>query len=197
MPDPELVRPIGRGYPLPPDFLPSELCRLVSYPSIQVTPGKEAMQGHPEAVASLSRLFEAARGAGLTNLYVQSAYRSMATQAYLWESAGGDNQRRVAPPGMSEHQSGLAFDFAAAPYGTPSGFEATPASRWLRAHAHRFGFVCTYPRAGIDGIAREPWHYRYVGVQVSTRLYELGYLDPTSTLNPIEFYADLLQGSRS
>jgi hypothetical protein len=30
-----------------------------------------------------------------------------------------------------------------------------------------------------------------VGVQTSMRLYELGYLEPGSTINPIEFYAGL------
>jgi D-alanyl-D-alanine carboxypeptidase len=191
-PDPELVRPIGKNYPLPPDFRPSALHTLVSYPFIQVQSGREAMQGHPEALAWLSRLFEAARQAGITDLYVRSAYRSMATQAYMWEAAGGVHQSQVAPPGTSEHQSGLAFDFATS---GSSWFAATPADLWLRAHAYRFGFVCTYPRPGIDGVPAERWHYRYVGVQTSTQLYELGYLDPSSTLNPIEFYAGLLEKS--
>ena len=196
-PDPELIRPIGKNYPLPPDFYPSELHTLVSYPFIQVQPGTEAMQGHPEAAAWLSRLFEAARQAGIFDLYVSSGYRSMATQAYMWENAGGTNQSRVAPPGTSEHHSGLAFDFVTGQNtGGQSGFTATPAGRWLRAHAHRFGFVCTYPRPGIDGISPESWHYRYVGVQTSTQMYEWNYLDPASTLNPIEFYAGLLEKSR-
>ena len=193
-PDPEVVRPIGRNYPLPPDFHPSALHPLVSYPFIQVQPGKEAMLGHPEAAAWLSRLFAAARGEGISDLYVRSAYRSMAAQAHLWESAGGANQNRVAPPGTSEHQSGLAFDFATGLFDdSPLRFETTSAGRWLRVHAYRFGFVCTYPRPGIDGISAESWHYRYVGVQTSTQLYELNYLDPASTINPIEFYAGLLE----
>jgi D-alanyl-D-alanine carboxypeptidase len=199
-PDLELIRPIGKAYPLPPDFYPSALHSLVSYPFIQVLPGREALQGHPEAAAALNRLFEATRQAGIADLYVSSAYRSMATQAYMWEAAGGVHQSRVAPPGTSEHQSGLAFDFVTFqtdPYtGGQLWFEATAAHRWLRAHAHRFGFVNTYPRPGIDGILAESWHYRYVGVQASTQLYELGYLDPGSTINPIEFYAGLLEHSR-
>jgi D-alanyl-D-alanine carboxypeptidase len=200
IPDLELIRPIGKAYPLPTDFVPSALHTLVSYPFIQVQPGRETLQGHPEAVAALSQLFEAARQAGITDLYVTSAYRSMATQAYMWESAGGAHQSRVAPPGTSEHQSGLAFDFATFqtdPYtGSPLWFEATAAHRWLRAHSHRFGFVNTYPRPGIDGILAESWHYRYVSVEISTQLYELGYLDPASTIDPIEFYASLSQQSR-
>ena len=191
-PDPEFIRPIGKNYPLPPDFRPSELRTLLAYPFIRVTPGKEALLGHPVAVAWLSRLFEAAREAGITNLSVRSAYRSMATQAYLWENAGGKSQSRVASPGTSEHHSGLAFDFCTA----PSRFSQSPADLWLRDHAHRFGFVCTYPRPGIDGISQESWHYRYVGMQTSTQMAEWNYLDPNSTLNPIEFYAGLMEKSR-
>lgn len=196
-PDPAIIRPIGKNYPLPADYHPGELHALVSYPSIQVQRGREALQGQPEALAWLSRLFDAARQAGITELYVSSGYRSIATQTAMWQAAGGAQQTRVAPPGTSEHQSGLAFDFATLPVAPqtngPVGFSATPAGRWLRAHAHEFGFVCTYSRPGIDGISAEPWHYRYVGVQTSTQLYQLGYLDPGSTINPIEFYAGLLQ----
>jgi D-alanyl-D-alanine carboxypeptidase len=191
----EIVRPIGKNYPLPPNFAPSALDLLVSYPFIRVQPGKEAMVGHPEALAWLDKLFETAGRMGISNLYVSSAYRSTAQQTTMWQAAGGWNQTRVAPPGTSEHQSGLAFDLSASPvaqngYGQ-SGFVATSAAGWLRANAQRFGFVNTYPRPGIDGIEAEHWHWRYVGVGVATRLYELGYLDPGSTINPIEFYAEL------
>jgi D-alanyl-D-alanine carboxypeptidase len=170
---------------------------LVSYPFIQVQPGKEFMLGHPEALAWLNQLFEAAGQAGVTPLYVSSAYRSMATQTLMWESAGGWDQTRVAPPGTSEHQSGLAFDLSTSPTirsgdGQP-GFATTPASGWVRQNAHRFGFVNTYPRPGIDGIEAEHWHWRYVGVAISTQLYELGYLKPGSAINPIEFYAERMR----
>jgi D-alanyl-D-alanine carboxypeptidase len=194
VPDSALVRPIGKDYPLPPDFAPSELRSLVSYPGIRVRPGREWLHGDPRALEALSRLFAAARQAGIITLMVDSAYRSWATQSTMWTNAGGWGQSRVAPPGTSEHQSGLAFDFAA--YDNTYGFAATSASRWLRANAHRFGFVCTYPRAGIDAILAEPWHYRYVGVQTSSQLHALGYLDPGSAINPIEFYATVSEKSQ-
>jgi D-alanyl-D-alanine carboxypeptidase len=155
----------------------------------------EGMVGHPEALAWLNRLFEEAGRMGISSLYVRSAHRSMAQQTAMWQAAGGWNQTRVAPPGTSEHQSGLAFDLSVNPIaqsGHPHpGFVTSSASGWLRANAHRFGFVNTYPRPGIDGIQAEYWHWRYVGEGVATQLYSLGYLDPGSTLNPIEFYAEL------
>ena len=195
--DPEIARPIGKDYPLPPGFVPSALVPLVSYPSIQVQPGREGMVAHPAAASALDRLFEAARQEGITDLYVRSAYRSADAQAALWESAGGWSQARVAPPGTSEHQSGLAFDFSTSTSGdSPLRFGVTAAGLWLRVHAHRYGFVNTYARPGIDGIQAEAWHYRYAGAAISSRLVELGYLEPGSTVNPIAFYAGLLEGGQ-
>jgi hypothetical protein len=57
-------------------------------------------------------------------------------------------------------------------------------------------FVNTYPCPGIDGIQSEAWHYCYVGVEISSRLAELGYIEPGSTVNPVAFYAELSQGVR-
>jgi D-alanyl-D-alanine carboxypeptidase len=194
VPDRELVRPIGKAYPLPAGFQPSALRPLVSYPNIRVVAGGEWLEGHPEALASLDALFAAAHQAGINDLAVVSAYRSRAAQAAMWQSAGGSSQRRVAPPGTSEHESGLAFDLAAA--SSQAGFVSSPASVWVRANAHLFGFVSTYARSGIDGIGYEPWHYRYVGTQTSKQLVALGYLDPGSLVNPIEFYAVMWEKSR-
>ncbi|MBO1217520.1 M15 family metallopeptidase [Staphylococcus nepalensis] len=72
-----------------------------------------------------------------------------------------------AMPGFSEHQTGLAFDVA-----TPGldesikeQFQYTKESKWLRTHAHKYGFIIRYPK-GKEHITKfmyEPWHLRYVG----------------------------------
>jgi D-alanyl-D-alanine carboxypeptidase len=195
----EILQPIGKAYPLPLDFEPSQLHTLVEYIAVRVTPGKEYMQGHPEAAKWVSRLFKTATEDGIVDMVIGSAYRSIATQTVLWERAGGENQSWVAPPGTSEHHSGLAFDFTTASINyridNEAGFEDTPAGRWLAENAHRFGFVNTYVRPGIDGVGAEPWHYRYATIPISTQLFENGYLEPDSTINPIEFYAGLRQAA--
>jgi len=66
----------------------------------------------------------------------------------------------LAPPGCSEHHTGLAVDI-----GTPGcaplseAFEATRAFRWLEAKAADFGFRMTYLRDNQWGYLYEPWHW--------------------------------------
>lgn len=45
---------------------------------------------------------------------------------------------------------------------------------WLAQNAYRYGFIYRYPenKVAITGIANEPWHYRYVGVNAATEIYK-------------------------
>ena len=80
--------------------------------------------------------------------------------------------RHIAPPGASEHQSGLAIDICI--YREDkcyieheiSDFEEI---KWLHNNAHRFGFILRYPLGmeEITGYNYEPWHFRYVGNMAS------------------------------
>jgi D-alanyl-D-alanine carboxypeptidase len=104
-----------------------------------------------------------------------SAYRSFGHQAALyayWVALLGEAQaaRTSARAGHSEHQLGTAFDLATAENGY--GFEefgATYAGWWTGANAWRFGFVISYPEGGeeITGYDYEPWHVRFIGVQLA------------------------------
>jgi len=121
------------------------------------------------AATAVTDLFAAAKKAGY-QLTVRSAYRSYASQA-AWYRTGDHNL--VAPPGASEHQSGLAVDLAwlkgsTLVRGTDLG--RSPAGAWLKRHAAEFGFIVRYPPGTqrITGIAFEPWHFRYVGVEAAT-----------------------------
>jgi D-alanyl-D-alanine carboxypeptidase len=72
---------------------------------------------------------------------------------------------QVAPPGFSEHATGLAIDF-----GDRRGrcklvacFADTAAGRWLAKNAPDFGFELSFPEVNAQGVAFEPWHWRWVG----------------------------------
>ena len=80
---------------------------------------------------------------------------------------------KAQQPGASEHQTGLAFDVTVE---TGDGFESTPQYAWLTQHAHEYGFIQRYPanKSAITGISYEPWHYRYVGVDAATRMWQSG-----------------------
>lgn len=122
----------------------------------------------PKAGAALKKLFAAAARAGHT-LVVRSSYRSYATQAHWYATM---NKSLTAPPGASEHQSGLAVDLAGISNGAlvhGTVLARSPIGRWLVKNAPKYGFILRYPseQSKITGILYEPWHFRYVGVEVA------------------------------
>ena len=95
-------------------------------------------------------------------------------------------------PGTSEHQLGLAVDLVDINYQLLNEQqENTAAQKWLMENSWRYGFILRYPnnKSAITGIEYEPWHYRYVGVELSTELYELGLT--------MEEYLDMLTEDKS
>lgn len=71
----------------------------------------------------------------------------------------------VAIPGTSEHHLGLAVDLL-----------GTDAVAWLTEHCWEYGFIVRYTEAKepITGIVDEPWHFRYVGREVSMDMKDSG-----------------------
>ena len=53
-------------------------------------------------------------------------------------------------------------------------FEYTKEFNWVKENAHKYGFIMRYPKAKfhITGFKYEPWHYRYVGIDIATYIYE-------------------------
>ena len=126
---------------------------------------------------ALLQMMYAARAAKLTCV-LNSTYRDMATQTYLWNRRYNDylsqgyseseayrlSARRVACPGTSEHHTGLAIDIT----GTDALYQ------WFRDHAWEYGFNVRYlgEKESLTGIKDEPWHLRYVGKEVAQILQE-------------------------
>ena len=71
----------------------------------------------------------------------------------------------VAIPGTSEHHLGLAVDLL--------GEEAIA---WFREHCWDYGFIVRYAaeKESYTGIIDEPWHFRYVGTEVSLDMKDSG-----------------------
>ena len=87
----------------------------------------------------------------------------------------------VAPPGTSEHHSGLAMDIVSGDYYTKYSdlveeFENEPEAVWLRENCARFGFILRFPKDKVEvtGINYEPWHFRYVGEEHAAAIMEQG-----------------------
>ena len=107
-------------------------------------------------------------------LYIKAGYRRYSKRT------GGDSLW-YAFPGHSEHQTGLAFDLRKknVTYKTLGeyDYEKTREYAWLCEHAYKYGFILSYPkgRTELTGFGFEPWHWRYVGIEIATDMKEKGF----------------------
>ncbi|HZG75871.1 MAG TPA: M15 family metallopeptidase [Paenibacillus sp.] len=135
-----------------------------------------------EAAEALEKLFAKAEEDGI-ELRAVSGYRSYATQKAIFERNAklkGEEEanRTSAYPGQSEHQTGLAMDVSAASvnYALEEAFGETAEGIWLAENAPSFGFIIRYPqnKEDITGYKYEPWHLRYLGVDIAEFVTEQG-----------------------
>ncbi|MBT2570490.1 M15 family metallopeptidase [Planococcus sp. ISL-110] len=163
--EPTLVNGVllaNKQHPLPETYAPGEV---------------------PEARAAFETMKAAAAEDGL-NLSAFSTYRDFARQKQLYEGyVAKDGQqaadRYSARPGYSEHQTGLAFDIGEAgqeQHWASASFGDTEGGKWLAANAHKYGFILRYPEGSeqITGYMHESWHFRYVGKDIATEIYQKG-----------------------
>jgi D-alanyl-D-alanine carboxypeptidase len=157
------------------------------------------------ALAALDDLMQAAWEDQI-RVDVYSGYRSYEDQRTVLERARAagraDPEYFLAMPGQSEHQLGTAFDVVwpglKVEFTDPRNLELY---EWLENHAHRYGFVISYPLRTLEAwpysnrwtpqiteFIYEPWHIRYVGIPLAAQIFEAGYLDPNSELLPQDFY---------
>lgn len=148
------------------------------------------------AATAFVRMQDAAKADGISLLPL-SAYRSIEDQQYLFFEVksirGQDTSTRAevsAPPGYSEHHTGYAVDIGdgTAPDSNLShSFEDTEAFRWLQENASHYSFELSFLPNNEQGIAYEPWHWRYVGDQNSLETFYKGIPQPSSAPgNPTE-----------
>lgn len=133
-----------------------------------------------EAATKLQELMNAAKTEGL-RISPLSGYRSYQTQVSVYNNevetygqAVADTQS--ARPGTSEHQTGLAIDVGGGGCGIEDCFGNTAEGKWLAANAYKFGFIIRYVegKQDITGYRAEPWHIRYIGVELATEMHEKG-----------------------
>ena len=108
-----------------------------------------------------------------------SAYRSYDTQNSLYNNYKKNNgisyaDKWSARPGFSEHQTGLALDVGVESKYSVGKFENSREFTWMKENSYKYGFILRYPKGKeyITGYSYEPWHYRYVGVDAATYIYE-------------------------
>ena len=130
-----------------------------------------------EAVAAFERMRVAAKLEGIL-LKPRSGFRSISYQRRLmnlFTQNYGKNyaQKVLKEPGESEHHTGYAIDIDDAnnlACSLKPCFEHTAAYQWLTKHASSYGFELSYPRGNSEGIAFEPWHWRFIGSEESRKV---------------------------
>ena len=190
-------RAAALGLPTPPDvdvsswefILANSANSIETYapPSIETLEGQ---QFDSRIIEPMKAFIAAARAEGLS-VFLSSGYRDYATQQYLYNRKIGQGYTPeqaatiVAPPGTSEHQTGLVCDITDQ-YCDPKDWtvlEKTALYQWMSEHCQEYGFIVRYPknksglnadeaRTSITGIIYEPWHFRYVGKEAAAYIME-------------------------
>ena len=168
--DRELLQKYSKIYFLSENYAPTNLATI--------TPAYLFNKKRPELILSgvWPHLESMIRDASSTavDLKIVSAYRSFDEQSkvkskYLITYGSGAN-KFSADQGYSEHQLGTTVDIAEDSEVLTVDFEKTKAYRWLVANAYKYGFVISYPRQNTY-YQFEPWHWRFVGIQLATKLH--------------------------
>ncbi|MEZ4156551.1 MAG: D-alanyl-D-alanine carboxypeptidase family protein [Candidatus Paceibacterota bacterium] len=172
--DPELLQKYSKVFFLNEHYAPERLKDIDE--DFTLNSGK-TYQVHAAVEPFLDDLLKDAKDDGI-DLRVASAFRSFGEQSslksgYVQVYGSGANQFS-ADQGYSEHQLGTTVDFVTA--ANPSltiSFENTEAFTWLTKNAHKYGFTLSYPE-GNAYYQYEPWHWRFVGVDLAKDLYKDG-----------------------
>lgn len=173
--DPQLLQKYSKVYFLNEHYTPSG---LETIPDKYTFDKNKEYELHEKIEPYLEKMLDAAAEDGM-DIKVISAYRSYGTQAVLKSAytvtygAGTANQFS-ADQGYSEHQLGTTVDFT-----TPTlkenfeTFDQTPEYTWLKKNAYNYGFVISYPKTNTF-YTFEPWHWRFVGVDLANKLKRNG-----------------------
>ncbi|MDQ3075702.1 MAG: D-alanyl-D-alanine carboxypeptidase family protein [bacterium] len=170
--DKELLKKYSKNYFLNEHYVPISLTAIDQK---YLSPTSGNFQIHSNVLPYLQAMLITANSEG-SMVKVQSAYRSFTSQASLKSNntvvyGTGTANRFSADQGYSEHQLGTTIDFSSESLGGKlPGFDKTSEYQWLVNNAHRFGFVISYPKGNAYYIY-EPWHWRFVGIGLATRLH--------------------------
>jgi D-alanyl-D-alanine carboxypeptidase len=172
---------VNKRRPLnPKEYVPTDL-RAPAIP-LRRNDTDPGMQLRDAAATALEQVAAAAKKDG-QELMVASAYRSYATQVSVYASEVNGYGQAVADqesarPGYSEHQTGLAVDVEPADRSCEieDCFADTSEGKWLAANVYKYGFIIRYTptKALVTGYKYEPWHVRYVGVDLATEMHNKG-----------------------
>jgi len=170
--DRELLQKYSKVYFLNENYVPVQLSNIDQ----KYLQNKSAsLQFHTVVMIFLTKMLDDA-SANSSAALVVSTYRSFGTQGTLKNSYrvtyGSGANAFSADQGYSEHQLGTTVDLTA-PDINPAldiKFDSTPTYVWLTDNAYKYGFILSYPKNN-SYYQYEPWHWRFVGVALATKLH--------------------------
>lgn len=164
---------VNKLHQIPKGWVPSDL---------EPTIDNKNQKLRKEANEAYTKFYNDAKAKGI-DIYSISGYRTNDTQTLYW-----NNQVKVygeeyasqysAYPGRSEHQLGLAIDVSYTTQGDrlSEKVATSPLGKFIVSDAYKYGFILRYAKdkVAITNYGYEPWHMRYVGVELATKLHESG-----------------------
>ena len=165
---------VNRSYPIPDaqSYHPSDLENVAgSY-----------QQMRAEAAQAMNKMIEDFKTENPSlPIYAQSGYRTYDRQVQLYNNQikrRGEALGTVysAIPGTSEHELGLALDLSVDGSTLNWEFADSVQGKWFAEHCYEYGFILRFPKdkQAITGIIYEPWHFRYVGVDIAKDIANKG-----------------------
>lgn len=180
---------VNKSHTVGAEYAPDRLSRLDGSLTLG---GKEVLMQSTAAQAA-EALIRELWAYGWTDIHITSGYRTYSYQSSLFNGYIADERSAhptwtyeqaveqvltySARPGTSEHQTGLCMDLIAESNPVlDESFAEQACYGWLEENAHKFGFILRFPDGmeSITGYNYEPWHYRFVGVETATEIYQRG-----------------------
>lgn len=166
---------VNKYYLLSSDYAPND---LVSVPQTYSWGELGSQKVREVAYNAFLDMWNAAEQEGYY-LMINSSYRSYQDQEAVYNNYKSSSGQKYADsiaarPGSSEHQTGLAIDIFSKTNTNRNSFTDSPEAKWLEDNAHIYGFILRYPEDKVDitGYNYESWHFRYVGEDIATYIYE-------------------------
>ncbi len=164
---------VNKLYAIPEGWVPDDLESVID--NSQQMLRKEANEAY-------TQFYLAAKEKGI-DIYSISGYRTNETQTTYWTNmvkVYGEEyaSQYSAYPGRSEHQLGLAIDVSYKTTGDrlSESVADSEIGQFIVTDAYKYGFILRYPKdkVAITNYGYEPWHIRYVGVELASELYQKG-----------------------
>lgn len=153
---------------LPEDYVPDDLTSL-------------SINANYKLRAAAANAYETLQSAALLDnvkIIPFSAYRSKTYQTNLYTNYVARDGKSAADtysarPRHSEHELGLAIDIRSS--SLPDNLTEDD-YKWMLDNSYKYGFIVRYAKGTtpITGYIEEPWHLRYLGIDVATDVHEKG-----------------------